>query len=252
MSLDDPDGICSEMNGGSHVLPGMEVNLICKVNFTSNLGPPHVFTWILPENKPSQLSHHNSEFSLTTAYTGDLVNTTLTGEITTKSSDSIYYSAVLHQNYSMFSTNATFCNESSTNATVSFSIKPENANFIHRNAKLDRETPTFLSNHMLYEHLSNGTLSVKGQSNNIEFSHTSGKLYQHNSTYSSNATFSGDSAQATLTFIPTQSLDGRVVTCRDGSGYSKTCTMLILSEFTFRANNISDNINLFIHTPFIE
>ena len=253
MSFDDPDGICSEMNGGSHVPPGVEVNLICKVNFTSNPGV-NILTWYLPlpQNKINQLSHNNSEFSSTVVYTGELVNTTLTGEITTKSSDSVYYSAVLHQKYSMLSSNATFCNESSTNATVSFTIKPENANVIHHNAKLDRQTSTFLSNDMLYEDLSNGTLSVKGESENIEFSHSSGKVYQHYAIYSSNAAFNGDSANATLTFTLTQSLDGRVVTCGDNLGYLKTCTLLILSEFIFTASNISDNINSFIYIPLIE
>ena len=249
--LIDLDGICSEKNGGSHVLPGIEVNLICKVNFTSHLGY-NILTWYLPlpENKTNQLSHNNSEFSSTAAYTGELVNTTLTGEITTKSSDSIYYSAVLHQNYSVLSSNATFCNESSTNATVSFTIKPENANVIRHNAKLDSQT--FLSNHILYGDLSNGTLSVKSESENIKFPHSSVNLYHHESIYSSNATFNGDSACATLSFTPKQSLDGQVITCGDSLGYSETCTMLIFSEFTFTVKDIGDNINSFIHIPFID
>ena len=64
--------------------------------------------------------------------------------------------------------------------------------------------------------------------------HTSGALSLNNSMFSSTAIFNGDLANATLTFITTQSLDGRVITCRDNAlGYSGTCTLLIYSEFIF-------------------
>ena len=77
------------------------------------------------------------------------------------------------------------------------------------------------------------TLPVKGESVNADKSHTSGKLYLNYSMYLSNATFKEDSAHANLTFITMQSLDDRVVTCKDSSGDSEDCTLLINSEFTF-------------------
>ena len=60
--------------------------------------------------------------------------------------------------------------------------------------------------------------------------HSSNRLYVKNSMFSSAATFSGDLANATLTFTATQSLDNEVVTCRDNLGNSKSCTLLIYSK----------------------
>ena len=60
--------------------------------------------------------------------------------------------------------------------------------------------------------------------------HTNGALYQNNSIFSSTATFYGNLANATLTFTTTQSLDNKVVTCRDNLGNSKFCTLLIYSK----------------------
>ena len=67
-------------------------------------------------------------------------------------------------------------------------------------------------------------------SHNRDLSHTTGARYQKNSIFSSTATFNGDLANATLTFTTTESLDNRVVICRDNIAYSKTCTLLIYSE----------------------
>ena len=60
--------------------------------------------------------------------------------------------------------------------------------------------------------------------------HTNGALYQSNSIFSSTATFHGNLANTTLTFTTTQSLDKKVVTCRDNVAYSKSCTLLIYSK----------------------
>ena len=74
------------------------------------------------------------------------------------------------------------------------------------------------------------TLPVKGESENVDISHTNKKLYRNYSIYSSTATFKGDSAHATLTFIAIQSLDDQVVTCKDSSKFSDICTLLINSK----------------------
>ena len=60
--------------------------------------------------------------------------------------------------------------------------------------------------------------------------HTSLALYQSNSIFSSTATFNGNIADSKLTFTTTQSLDNKVVTCKDNLGYSKSCTLLIYSK----------------------
>ena len=60
--------------------------------------------------------------------------------------------------------------------------------------------------------------------------HSSLALYQSNSIFSSTATFNGNMADSKLTFTTTQSLDNKVVTCKDNLGYSKSCTLLIYSK----------------------
>ena len=60
--------------------------------------------------------------------------------------------------------------------------------------------------------------------------HTSLALYQSNSIFSSTATFNGNVADSNLTFTTIQSLDNKVVTCRDSLGNSKSCTLLIYSK----------------------
>ena len=60
--------------------------------------------------------------------------------------------------------------------------------------------------------------------------HTNGALYQSNSICSSTATFNGNIADSKLTFKTIQSLDNKVVTCRDNLGNSKSCTLLIYSK----------------------
>ena len=60
--------------------------------------------------------------------------------------------------------------------------------------------------------------------------HTDGALYQSNSISSSTANFNGNGADSKLTFTTIQSLDNKVMTCRDNLGNSKSCTLLIYSK----------------------
>ena len=60
--------------------------------------------------------------------------------------------------------------------------------------------------------------------------HTSLALYQSNSIFSSTANFNGSVADSKLTFTTIQSLDNKVVTCRDSLGNLKSCTLLIYSK----------------------
>ena len=81
--LTDPDNICSETNGGSHVVPGMVVTLVCDVNNTgANI---NLLIWNTQVNGQSDdlihtttdLSESNSIFSSTATFNGNLVNATL-------------------------------------------------------------------------------------------------------------------------------------------------------------------------------
>ena len=90
------------------------------------------------------------------------------------------------------------------------------------------------------------TLPVKGESENVDISHTTKKLYRNYSIYSSTATFKGDSAHATLTFIAIQSLDDRVMTCKDSSKFSDICTLLINSKL-FLFMKLISKMNWYYH-----
>ena len=60
--------------------------------------------------------------------------------------------------------------------------------------------------------------------------HTFGAEYQSNPIFSSVAIVYGNLADATLTFTTIQSLDNKVITCRDNLGNSESCTLLIYSK----------------------
>ena len=81
--LTDPDNICNEMNGGTHVLPNTNITLLCDVNNTGALF--NQLQWITPVDidgtltiTGNTLSHSNSIFSSTATFNGMLINSTLT------------------------------------------------------------------------------------------------------------------------------------------------------------------------------
>ena len=48
--LNDPDNICAETNGGSHIKPGIVVSLLCHVDNTGAPGGNYLI-WITPVSK---------------------------------------------------------------------------------------------------------------------------------------------------------------------------------------------------------
>ena len=81
--LNDPKNICSE-TGGSHVLPGQVVTLLCVVD---NTGAPggNLLIWSTPVSQIGDLIHtdgalyqNNSMFSSIANFNGNLANATLT------------------------------------------------------------------------------------------------------------------------------------------------------------------------------
>ena len=94
MLLYDPKNICSE-TGGSYVLPGQVVTLLCVVD---NTGAPggNIIIWNTPVNEIGDLIHingalyqNNSIFSSTATFDGDLANATLTFTTTQSFDDKV-------------------------------------------------------------------------------------------------------------------------------------------------------------------
>ena len=89
-------------------------------------------------------------------------------------------------------------------------------------------------------------VNINGQSENVDISYTDNtESFQNESIYLSNANIKRDSAYSILTFITMQSLDDRVVTCKDSLGDFEDCTLLINSKFTFTVKLLVKWINIF-------
>ena len=228
--LSDPDKICKEINEGSHTVPGRKVKLNCDVNNTGAYS--NILIWktpvIVQSNSETSLIAESSASLHTITYSGNISDTNLTVMMMTDNDDVIHYTAMIDQGYLNISSNATF-NGDSTNITLTVRVKSENAKSTNYNVTLNSNNSTFSFQQTFVEDAVR-EVTLESRSNKQDLILSSSRLTDDNSIFFATATFNGDSANSTLTFTATESLDDDVVTCKDNLGNSKNCILQIYSE----------------------
>lgn len=226
-------------------MPGTDVKLNCEVN---NKGAYNkILTWKTPLVKMplnyNTLLVTKSASSHVITYSGNISDTTLTVMMITENGDVVNYTAVINQNCLNVSSNATFIGNSTNNITLMVKVKSESANFTIPNVTLNHYNSTFSHQQTFDKDIMIGRVTLESKSNNPVLALSSGRLHDSNSVFSATATFNGNLSNSTLTFMATQSLNNQVVTCGDGLGNSKNCTLQIYSHCELMISQKQHNLH---------